>query len=305
MNTSRKSTRPSSAKFTFSHGLRDALADLLPRFTRAKQRLKSGRAWQAIKKEFGIAHTTTANEVTHGNNGWHPHQHELIYTNEPLSKKQLEAMQGAIFQLWLAACKKAGLPAPSAERGVQIQSASNAAQYVGKFGFASELTRSQSKRGKLSGRTQWDLLRDYVASDGADIRAGELFKEYVAAFSGKRQLVRSRGLREWLKLGELFSDEQLAVPDDAKAELMAELDLDTFALITRGDWFEAVVEHAQLGRNALLEFLNWLRDHVPLWDGRIVGAKPLSEWTKWHDREQQQLDELNRMMQSVGRGRHE
>jgi hypothetical protein len=155
----------------------------------------------------------------------------------------------------------------------------------------------------LAGRTQWDLLRDYVASDGADLRAGELFKEYVAAFSGKRQLVRSRGLRKWLQLGELFSDEQLAVPDHAEAELMAELDLDTFALITRGDWFEAVVERAELGRDALLEFLNWLRDHVPLWDGRIVGAKPLSEWTKWHDREQQQLDELNRMMQSVGRGR--
>ena len=217
---------------------------------------------------------------------------------EPLSKQQLQKMTDAIFPLWLAACKKASLPLPSREHGVQIQGASHAAQYVGKFGFASELTRSQSTRAKLKGRTQWDLLDDFEAGD---LQAGELFKEYVEAFAGRRQLVWSRGLRERLRLGELFSDEQLAVPDDTDAELMAELDLDTWALITRGDWQEHVIDTAKLGRDALLEFLNWLRDHCPLWDGRIVGAKPLSEWTTMRDREQQQLDELNRMMESAKR----
>lgn len=281
------------ATFTFSHGLHDDLATLMPRFRDAMRRVKSGRAWQAIKAEFGLVHTIKALEVTHGKvNGWHPHEHQLFFTREPLSKSQLQEMTDAIFPLWLAACKKAGLPPPSREHGVQIQGAHHAAQYVGKFGFASELTRSQSKRAKLKGRTQWDLLDDFT--DG-DRQAGELFKEYVAVFSGCRQLVWSRGLREWLQLGELFTDDQLADPDDTDAELMAELDLDTWALIARGDWHEQVMDTAKLGRDALLEFLNWLRDHVPLWDGRILGAKPLSEWTKWHDREQRHLDELTRM----------
>ena len=266
------------ATFTFSHGLNDALAELLPGFRTALRRLKSGRQWQRIQQAFGVVGTVKALEVTHGNNGWHPHEHQLVFTSESLTTEQLEAMRAAIFPLWLAACKKAGLPAPSAERGVQIQGAHQAAQYVGKFGFASELTRAQSKRGKLAGRTQWDLLNDYTASNGTDLRSGELFKEYVAAFARSRQLVWSRGLRDWLQLGELFTDDQLAGPDDADAKLIVELDLDTWALITRGKYLEDVVEKAKLGRDVLLEFLNWVRDHCPLWDGRIVGAKSRAEW---------------------------
>lgn len=293
----------SLATFTFSHGLHDALAELVPRFGAALRRLKSGRAWQAIKAEFGIVETTKALEVTHGNNGWHPHEHQLLYTIEPLNNKRLCDMQAAIFPLWLAACKKTGLPLPTAERGLQIQGAHHAAQYVGKFGFASELTRSQSKRGKLAGRTQWDLLRDYTASNGADIRAGELFKEYVAVFSGKRQLVRSRGLRKWLQLGELFTDEQLAAPDEDDAKLMVELDLDTWALITRFDWHEVVVEKAKLGRDALLEFLNWVRAHCPLWDGRIVGPKSRDDWMPSLRKRAEQEYERQQLREQMGRRR--
>lgn len=194
---------------TFSHALYHRLDDLLPKLKKALRKLKSGRAWQAVKEKYGIIRPVRAMEVTHGRNGWHPHVHEIEFFRRPLAKADRESFRAEVFELWRAACEHAGLGLPNEDHGVDVCGATRAAQYVGKWGFASELTRSHKKYAQTAwaGRNPWELLADYIAGDQD---AGALWLEFFRAFKGTRQLFGLSELAKELPLGELFSDEELA-----------------------------------------------------------------------------------------------
>lgn len=200
--------------FTFSHALYHRIDDLLPRLARAMRYLKGGRQFQELKKKYGIYGNVRALEVTRGNNGWHPHVHEIEFFDKPLSDADHEALREELFLIWKSACQKAGLQLPTREHGVDVRRASHAAQYVGKWGFASEVTRPSSKRG-WSGRTPWQLLEDY---HNGDELAGKLFVEFYEAFKGRRQLYWSKGLNKILDLPEDLSDEAQAELELAREE---------------------------------------------------------------------------------------
>lgn len=250
---------------TFSHSIYHDLADMLPKQAAAMRKLKSGRKWQAIKEKYGIIGSVRALEVTHGRNGWHPHTHEIEFFNRPLSRWEMDELRAEIYELWLAACTKAELGLPSEAHGVDVRGATRAAQYVGKWGFASELTRSPSKtsRGAQSltrwaGRTPWELLEDYV---GGDQLAGQLWTEFARVFMGRRQLFWSAGLREHLQLGELFSDDELA---DCEQETEDTRDVETidryqWAMVCRLELRGRVLRLAMGPLDKLKEFLQGLR----------------------------------------------
>ncbi len=260
---------------TFSHGIRDRLEKTLPGFAKALRRLKSGKAFQQLKQQYGFLGSIRALEVTYGEHGWHPHSHELLFTKRQLTSSEQAMLKNALFVLWRKAAIASGLPAPSREHGVDVRGATRAASYVGKWGFASELACAHAKTGRKGGRNPWELLRDFALGDK---RAGELFREYAEVFKGRNQLFWSKGLRRLLDVQkETLADLQLASLEscDAGPEKVkvAELDKDTWSLICKEQAHARVLELAVKSKHELEVYLDQLRKDARLWNGRRWGEQ--------------------------------
>jgi hypothetical protein len=174
--------------------LRDTVAD-------AWRKAQAGRKWGSIKAAFGIFGTIRALEVTCGErNGWHPHLHILLLTKRPLDDP--DAMHKAIQSRW--ADKVMGLSGEVAEFAASDLRPATAADYITKWGAASEVSKASAKDSRKGGRSPWQLLADYA---NGDKRAGRLYLEYCKAFFRARHLTYSKGLREHYGLREAPDDE--------------------------------------------------------------------------------------------------
>lgn len=175
---------------TARHGRHDDLADLLDRMKRAKQKWAQHRAYKRLK--VLIVGSVTATEVTGGGvHGWHPHFHVLFVTSGPVDLHELR-------DAWLASLRGVGLDGTGA--GWRVQDATEAGRYVGKWGAAEEVALGAKKKAR-GGMSPTQLLA--ASSDQNDKRAGALWREYSAAFRGRRQLVWSRGLKAMAGVGEV------------------------------------------------------------------------------------------------------
>lgn len=192
---------PCLLTLTFRHHFRDELSSILSGLKRAWDRFKQRQEWRRLQVQGHV----TALEVTHGANGWHPHQHVLIL----LAAGTVDAvgLLSALASVWLTCLGAFGLTGN--EAAFQVQDASAAGVYVGKFGAAEELALGKEKRGRRGGRSPWQLLQD--ARDG-DKTAGRLWLVYALALKGRRQLVWSRGLKARFGIDEK-PDEALPDPD--------------------------------------------------------------------------------------------
>jgi len=63
---------------TFPHKDHDNLQELMTKLRRAINSFVSGRRYNGFKSKFGFVGSIRALEVTHGENGWHPHFHILM-----------------------------------------------------------------------------------------------------------------------------------------------------------------------------------------------------------------------------------
>jgi hypothetical protein len=241
---------------TFPHQLNQLLADNLALFSAAQKKFKGSRAYTRILEQAGHIGSIRALEVTHGENGWHPHTHTLVF-GQP---GQLEVLQ-QLDMVWIDTLIKIGL----AERNqlnemlvyaFDVQNGDYAAEYVAKFGHepsatsktltnshwsaSHELTKGHQKVGRrLSGRTAFTLLRDFTEGDEA---AGELFVEYAKQFKGKRQLFWSPKLRKSLALPEAEkTDEEIAAEELPERELVTVLNHEQWRLVlSRNARFEVL-----------------------------------------------------------------
>lgn len=163
----------------------------------AGRRLRQSRKWRGL----GLVGSVAAQEVTHSfRNGWHVHGHWLLLL--PVDPDAALAAVEDLRAEWLRSLGKSGLSGGDA--AFQVQSASAAGEYVGKFGAAEELALGHVKQGRAGSRSPWQLLAD--ARDG-DARAAALFREYSLAFKGRRQLVWSPGLKDLAGVNEVSDDE--------------------------------------------------------------------------------------------------
>jgi hypothetical protein len=257
---------------THAHGACDALAGLLAAEQRALHAFFRNRDGRALAAALGLVGHVRAWEVTHGrlrarNNGWHPHFHVLLFLRA-LPAGGPEAFQAEAFRVWANACRLAGLPAPSEAHGARIDDGDQAAQYVakmgveeprvnepradpaaaqpdaGRWGLGAEMTKGHIKRAK-DGETPFDLLRA-VFADG-DPEAVRLFREFAAAFHGKRQLVWSRGLRELLGLDVEQTDAELEGACEADAEILGRLVPSQWLAVVAADLRAQLLELARHG----------------------------------------------------------
>ena len=242
---------------TIPHYAHQRLKPLLAKFQQARITQRNRKSWKRIAQSVGLVGTLRSLEVTHGENGWHVHTHELLFvkSENPINPKVLTA---EILPTWQSACESVDLDIPN-HHGVDVQDGTYAEQYVNKWGIEEEMTKSHVKHGREGGRTPWDVLRDYLAFGDCD--DAELFREFAKAFKGKRQLTWSRGLRDLLHLGVELSDEELAAQEEEQAELLGSLSLVQWRFILAKDARGEVLEVARSGGwNGVLKYLNRLRE---------------------------------------------
>jgi hypothetical protein len=179
---------------TIRHGVGDCLSGGLQGIADSERLLWSSRSGASVRERLGVVGTIKTTEVTWGQaNGWHPHKHTLLFLKTPISPF---VIQSELSPLWVNACVKSGLPAPTLDRGLTVQDGSFADAYVSKWGLESEMTKGHSKVAKKGGMTPFALLENILET--GDSQSWELFKEYSVALKGKRQLVWSKGLRSLL-----------------------------------------------------------------------------------------------------------
>lgn len=241
---------------TVPHGLGDDVNDILNKMMAAWKRLWQGRQGQELRNSLGLFGHIRALEVTHGENGFHPHFHALLFFHP---QQATAAGWGSLPWIWQKVAVRSGLPAPSIDRGCRIDDGSRAAQYVAKgvWGLDSEVTKGHVKSGRKGARTPFDLLRDYMHGDKA---AGALWRVYVDAFAGRRQLHWSVGLKKLLSIAELSDDEIANKPEDEQSLLLASITDEQWRVIYRRHLESTVLDLAETSPTAMLLFLQSLGD---------------------------------------------
>jgi hypothetical protein len=227
------------ASFTFPHRVDQPLSLLLKLQTQAITYMRGRRQYIDLMQRAGSAGRIRALEVTHGQNGWHPHTHELLFLNPDVPAAGL---QWELSKIWLKACQKVGLFVDGRDdessflsHSVDVRAGdSGVSDYLAKvddqskWGLDNELTKSSSKQGRRSGSHPFALAMKSSTS--------ATFLEYVDAMKGQRQLVWSRGLKSVVGIEEK-TDEEIAQEETSKVA-------DTIEL-TRQNWRTVICNDAR------------------------------------------------------------
>lgn len=223
--------------FTFPHKSWHKLEDLLRMQSEAFKRLRRGNPFEKLKKQIGFQGLIRSLEVTHGQNGWHPHTHE-IWLVDPKAPD----FYGRLVELWQRACVRAGLLDLGAEdqvkafqrHSVDVKENVTSGDYLAKqdnsrqWDFSREVAKATSKEGRLKGVHPHHFLVRQEPGDDAR------YVEYVKSMKGKRQLFWSHGLKKRVGIGEL-SDEELAQQEREKSETIAKIERDDWKLVCGND----------------------------------------------------------------------
>ena len=283
---------------TFPHDMGMRLAKLLPVVADGWRSLISGRAWAGtparsvparpskrggmlparhyparpgVRDQLGIVGTIRSIEVTHGQAGWHPHAHVLVYLAGDLDAERIARLTLYFRDRWAAWITGQGYRVPHERHGVDVsvcRSAYEAGAYIAKTqegrSPGNELARSDLKHGRDGNRTPFEILDGFRWT--GDVIDLHLWQEYETATKGHQAITWSKGLREILSV-ETRTDEEIAA---------AEVGGDDVALIPVGVWKRivarpgldsAVLDAAEAGGvtriNELLDRHGIGRAHVP------------------------------------------
>ena len=214
---------------TFSHSVKESLSSLLERQRKALKIFYETTKVQVLLKQIGVKYKIKALEMTYGQNGWHPHNHILLLTQSQI--ENFKSLIPDLSVLWIKACTKAGLSAPSMTHGLDIRDGNYANQYVAKWGLDYELSKGHVKKGRNGGLTPFDLLQYSVVDAVVNERSVKsLWQEFGIASKGKRQLEWGRGLKSILKI-EDKSDQELAEETEHESISMRTVDDYLFSLL--------------------------------------------------------------------------
>lgn len=255
--------------YTASHKRGTRLKPFLNSILDSYRLLKSGRWWQEMEEFYGWIGSVRSLEITYGQNGWHPHIHELCFTNNELQPIAIGTLESSLRVRWKDKLKKNNLYANMAN-GFNLKDGWNdVSDYVAKFGHepvknnwsaAAEIAKSVSKKGRLDGRTPLQLLADF--SEG-DIEAGDLWREYAVTLKGRNQIVWSKGLRETLHVKAETTDEEIAQEITPGSYLLASLTPGQWGAINAMDLRGEVLVKAQRMEDD--DFKNWLNGILDAW----------------------------------------
>ena len=223
---------------TVQHHIGQRLADLMTAATRCGRLASQRRDVRDLRDASGIVGVIKRREETHGENGWHPHTHELVFAPPGGDVRAWAEARHAGYDAALQ--KHYSLRSMARSGGLDIRALNleearqEVAAYMGKLEktettrAAGELTAGawQKNARQRTSCTSWQLLRDAASGDD---QAAKLWAEYERATKGRRQLVWSPGLRGLLGLeGVELTDDELADENDQ--------DQEDVAIILAADW---------------------------------------------------------------------
>lgn len=213
--------------FTLRHNKDMSCGESLHKLNKATNRVKSGRAWQDIKKRYGFKGSITIWENTWSMaSGHHPHKHDVEVGDKFLHDGELLQLQDELSGMYLKALSRVGA---SGEYGVAVnvrRADDYVAEYVAKvghepqvkrWGASNELTSHQAKtKGNESGHYSMMQLLDLYRAGDQD--AGIAWLDYVNAFTGRAMVRWSGGGVNNVSLRELLGMSAEDESDQAKAE---------------------------------------------------------------------------------------
>lgn len=240
---------------TVPHIIGDSLQALMKRLGTAWRSFTTNRRSQLLRTAIDLVGTIRNIEVTHGENGWHPHFHCLVFFRADVEPSAIAADWS---EHWQNCAVKAGLRRPSDAHGLTLQAGDYAAQYVSKWGLEHEMTKSMAKLARNGGRTPFDIAQDFA--DGLDVALNaSLWRDFAEAFHGARQLFWSRGLKALFAVEDKDDEALTAEEDERPAELVVQL--------TWPEW-RAIRSHH---RATLLDLAEAAPELIRGWlDGRVA-----------------------------------
>ncbi len=253
---------------TVRHALGNDLRTIRKGVAKAWRRVWQGRKAAHLRSMFHVKHHVRALEVTHGENGWHPHLHVLMFSSEAAEPGALDYLR----EQWIAAVEKelGKEHAPDWSHGV-VQSEGGAGAYLAKLGL--EVTHHHTKSGRRSSRTPWQIALDAIHGDEA---SAALWRGYCRDMKGARQLTWSRGARRFFGLGLRDSDAAVVERDDSpEGALLAEWDGLSWDLCAKTEplWVSTVCNAEMFELERLPGWLLAVRvEHDPLGDAGLPPA---------------------------------
>ena len=254
--------------FTLSHKRGDVLQATLDTLQSAYRRFHAGKAYQTMKRDYGIVGAVRALECTHGVNGWHPHIHQLLFLSPDAD---IDELTDRAKKRWLDCVRKVG-GTGSYRRALDVQTADRyISEYIAKWGhnprdatwvLEDEIAKQPVKKSRKGGYTPFELLAVAGGKDSkaySQTRAGKLFVEYALTMKGTRQLVWSRGLKDLLGIEEV-SDHDVIDGESAELPLLATLSLWDWARVLHYKQRAQLIKIAHEGdRHKVYLFLHELK----------------------------------------------
>lgn len=215
----------------------EALTTYENRLVEREEKMRAKQpVWRpGMRERYEVAGVIRVSETTYGRNGWHPHLHQLWFTEKPLTEEQLKAVEAELFPRWRDAVVSLGGGIPSELRGIDIRQADKdgkvVAQYLSKVQekpledrqkqeIGKEVARADFKTGRNGSYMPFELL-DAAGWEDPDAVgwARHRWVEYVEATHGRQAITWSRGLRELCQVEEEKTDEQILEDAEQAAEL--------------------------------------------------------------------------------------
>lgn len=227
--------RPVLVTFTFAHFKGMTLWRAVKSLTTAYDDLMRGRWADGLRDRYGWETSIRALEVTHGENGWHPHLHILALFKFGLHEADQPMLHMSLAERWIKHLRAVGADA-DLDHGVDVTRGNDkVAEYLTKFGrrpiegwsMVREVAKANVKRAAPGGRTPWRLLADYGQGDQ---EAGALFQQYAFVFKGRRQLLIPKKAVIMLGLDAKVNDDS-----DLAGQVLSKFDR-LLLLLTREQW---------------------------------------------------------------------
>jgi hypothetical protein len=245
--------------FTAPHTAGDTIEELSTNMREALAAFWRERQIAKWKKTRSIVGNIRAFEIRHGDNGWHPHFHLIVFSKDSIADdKEL------LLEKWQRVCLRSGLDQPN-EYGLDIQDGSKAGEYICKFGSdgevleradgkdvswdaADEMTKGHTKKGKSGSLSPWDILRkiDESPVEEANKYRG-LFLHYARALKGVSQLKWSRGLRSLFDQDKEKTDEEILSEQEDSAKLICHLEREEWNFLIQNKMRATILELTENG----------------------------------------------------------
>jgi len=202
----------------------------------------SYKVYKTIMEEMVSTGSFTGREITFGQNGWHPHRHEIVFC-VTASIDQLIKWRNELSLAWSIAFQKAGgvinNKSVFLNRAIRFDQITNddgfkrIASYVtsvegSSWSLAQEATKSIVKTAKNGNITPFGMLEAIRQGNKHSLLYSAKFYEYATTMYGKKQFFPSAGLNHLLNIN--WKTDQEIIKDSQGGH--------HFANITDSEWLQ-------------------------------------------------------------------